>query len=115
MAKASYAENIPINTVCVYMYVTAEAPSITSGPYRELSLAVGQSTTLQCHADGAPAPAVAWYHGLLLPNSTDRLVGSGYKLRLKVILSRISFLVLYIFKEVYRIKFERVNRKGLWV
>ena len=67
------------------MHTTAEAPSITSGPYRELSLAVGQSTTLKCHAAGAPAPQLAWYRGLLLPNSTDKLVASGFKLELKVV------------------------------
>jgi len=71
------------------LYATAEAPSITSGPYREISLAVGQSRTLQCHAAGAPAPVLAWYRGLLLPNSMDRLIGDGSEMELQVAL--ISF------------------------
>jgi len=66
------------------MHCAAEEPSITLGPYREMSLAVGQSTTLQCQATGAPAPTLAWYRGLMLPNSSDRLIASGFKLKLKV-------------------------------
>jgi len=64
-----------------------------SGPYREVSLAVGQSMTLQCHAAGSPAPLLAWYRGLLLPHSTDTLVVSGFKMDLKVTLAGV---VLYL-------------------
>ena len=49
-----------------------------------MSLAVGQSTTLQCTADGAPTPVLAWYRGMLLPNSTDRLIVAGFKMELRV-------------------------------
>jgi len=62
----------------------AEAPSITSGPYRQLSLAVGQSAMMECSASGSPPPVLAWYQGLLLSNSSDRLVVSGARMQLKV-------------------------------
>lgn len=71
--------------MCVrVMYAEAEAPTITLGPYREVLLAVGQSTTLQCHATGAPVPRLAWYRGMMMPNSTDTHIVSGFKMELKV-------------------------------
>jgi len=73
----------------------AEAPSITSGPYREISVAVGQSTTLHCDAAGSPPPKLAWYRGLLLPNSTDTLVVSGFKMDLKVSLTAVLLYWVY--------------------
>jgi len=82
-------QQLHLRYALIYTLCTAEAPSIRSDPYGEISLAVGKSKTLQCHVDGAPAPVMAWYRGLFLPNSTDTLVTQGSKMQLQVTVLKI--------------------------
>lgn len=59
------------NPVTCYFLYSAEAPTFTDAPQRELKVAEGQKALLKCQVFGAPKPVLIWQKGVNLDDVRD--------------------------------------------